>query len=210
MRVILLSVLIATPAFAQPSEIGWDQVERLRAAAGSCHDDSMRGTGHHVPDPHRELLHLLDNMLAIDPASCPGTPRGRGCGAARPARRTRAWRSRSRPPRTGLARRRAGPGHGARSRPRRPLWPHALAPRRRAAAAAPLERGRARRLAGQARDDRLAPGTQRHGIRSDPALAHPGGGAASPPRPALVRCRSRHRPAREWPGVRRPWMPDCG
>jgi hypothetical protein len=74
MRVILLSVLIAMPALAQPSEIGWDQVERLRGAAGSCHDDSMRGTGHHVPDPHRELVHLLDNMLEIDPALCPGVP----------------------------------------------------------------------------------------------------------------------------------------
>ena len=74
MRVILLSMLIAAPAAAQTAEVQWDDFRRLHAAAAPCEDESLRGTGVHAPRPYGETLHLLDNMLEIDPSRCPGIP----------------------------------------------------------------------------------------------------------------------------------------
>jgi hypothetical protein len=71
-RLFLLALLAAAPAAAQTGEIGWEDHDRLRAAAASCEDEALDPTGVHVPNPHDENVHLLDGMLEVDPDRCPG------------------------------------------------------------------------------------------------------------------------------------------
>ncbi|HEY5712422.1 MAG TPA: hypothetical protein VIT38_11055 [Allosphingosinicella sp.] len=85
MRLLMLLSLLAAPAAAfNPDSLVWEDVSALQRATNGCPDRALRPTGHHVPDPHRELLHLLEGMIQVDPAACPGV---REAGAAEIRRR---------------------------------------------------------------------------------------------------------------------------
>jgi hypothetical protein len=70
MRALMLLALLAAPASAQRSERG--AYDALRAVAGACEDRSLRPTGMHVWREDYEVRHLLEAMLRVDPAKCPG------------------------------------------------------------------------------------------------------------------------------------------
>ena len=85
MRLLMLLSLLAAPAGAfNPDSQAWEEVSALRRATDGCPDPRLRPTGHHVPDAHRELLHVLEGMFQVDPAACPGV---REAGAAEIRRR---------------------------------------------------------------------------------------------------------------------------
>jgi hypothetical protein len=75
MRVLLLLSLLVMPTAASafdPETLQWESLQALRGQLGTCQDRRLNPTGHHVPDAHRELVHLLGGMLEMEDAICPG------------------------------------------------------------------------------------------------------------------------------------------
>lgn len=68
----LLLALLAGPAPAQRSDRG--DYEALRAIAAGCDDRRLRPSGMHVWREAYEIRHLLEGLLRVDPARCPGLP----------------------------------------------------------------------------------------------------------------------------------------
>jgi hypothetical protein len=75
-RLILptLLLLAATPAASQRDQEAYDFYQQVSAAAEACREPRPRIGGEHVPMPHRWALRLLEWMLHVDPARCPGVP----------------------------------------------------------------------------------------------------------------------------------------
>jgi hypothetical protein len=69
-----LLLLAATPASAQIDQEAFDFYRQVSAAAEACSEPQPRIGGEHIPMPHRWALQLLEWMLHVHPARCPGVP----------------------------------------------------------------------------------------------------------------------------------------